>query len=149
MQYPIPQFIEVEDQVIGPLTIKQFLYLLAGGVFLLIAWSFADLELFIFIAVLTALVVVPLAFIKPYGRPLTHYLSSVLQFILRPKIRTWHKTTKKAHIKAYDIKTKKEATAPIKVGEKKFEVSKIQELAKKLDFQASMPTETEKGKKKE
>jgi hypothetical protein len=30
MRYQVPQFIDVEDKVIGPLTIKQFIYL-AGG----------------------------------------------------------------------------------------------------------------------
>ena len=32
MRATVPQFIDVEDRVIGPLTIKQFLYLLAGGI---------------------------------------------------------------------------------------------------------------------
>ena len=51
MQYPIPQFVEIEDQIIGPLTLKQFFFLLGGGIFLLIAWSFVDLSLFIFLTV--------------------------------------------------------------------------------------------------
>ncbi len=31
MQYPVPQFQDVEDKVIGPLTFKQFLYMLGGA----------------------------------------------------------------------------------------------------------------------
>jgi hypothetical protein len=31
MHYQVPQFIEIEDKIFGPLTLKQFIYL-AGGV---------------------------------------------------------------------------------------------------------------------
>ena len=31
MQFQVPQFIEIEDKIFGPLTFKQFIYL-AGGV---------------------------------------------------------------------------------------------------------------------
>ncbi|TSC80302.1 MAG: hypothetical protein G01um101429_152 [Parcubacteria group bacterium Gr01-1014_29] len=30
-QFQVPQFIEVEDKIFGPLTTKQFFYLLGGG----------------------------------------------------------------------------------------------------------------------
>lgn len=143
MQYPIPQFVEIEDQIIGPLTLKQFFFLLGGGIFLLIAWSFVDIALFIFLAVITALIVVPLAFVKPYGRPLTNYLSAVFKFILGPKILVWHKTTRIPHVKAYDVNKKKKTPGQITVGEKKYTPSSIQRLAKQLDFKTAM-TEMEK-----
>ena len=31
MQYKVPQKIDLEDKIIGPLTLKQFIYLLGGG----------------------------------------------------------------------------------------------------------------------
>lgn len=34
MQFQVPQFIEVEDKIFGPLTFKQFVYI-AGGVALM------------------------------------------------------------------------------------------------------------------
>jgi len=38
MQYQVPQFIEVEDRIIGPLTLKQFLYLAFAGAILFVLW---------------------------------------------------------------------------------------------------------------
>ena len=36
MRFHVPQFIEKESKIIGPLTLRQFLWLLAGGGLLLI-----------------------------------------------------------------------------------------------------------------
>ncbi len=32
MQYPVPQFIDVEDKIIGPFTLKQFGFIFGGGI---------------------------------------------------------------------------------------------------------------------
>lgn len=138
MQYPIPQFVEIEDQIIGPLTLKQFFFLLGGGIFLLIAWSFVDLSLFIFLAVIVGMIVVPLAFVKPYGRPLTNYLSAVFKFILGPKVLVWHKSGRAGRVKAYDLTNKKSGPEKITIGEKKYTPSSIHRLARQLDFKTVM-----------
>ena len=39
MQFAVPQFTDVEDKLIGPLTLKQFLMMLATGGVLLFFWS--------------------------------------------------------------------------------------------------------------
>ena len=31
MEYQVPQFIEVEDKIVGPLTLKQFIYIAGAG----------------------------------------------------------------------------------------------------------------------
>ena len=31
MQFQVPQFIEIEDKIIGPFTVKQFIYLVGGA----------------------------------------------------------------------------------------------------------------------
>jgi hypothetical protein len=138
MQYSIPQFIEIEDKVIGSLTVKQFLYLVAGGVFLLIAWQFADLELFILLAVLTAIVVVPFAFIQVNGRPFQIYLLAMLRFTTRTKLLLWVKTKEMSHINFSDINkriSKMRESQLSQVSEKNFPKSKIRELAHVLNTQ--------------
>ena len=91
MQYPVPQFIEVEDKIIGPLTLRQFLTLIAGGVVCLVAWSLADMELFIFISFIVMAAAIGFAFVKVNGRLLHEYLFSMFQYFSRPQIRTWAK----------------------------------------------------------
>ena len=40
MQFSVPQFVEVEDKIIGPLTLKQFLVLLGGGFVVFVLYKF-------------------------------------------------------------------------------------------------------------
>jgi len=49
MQFNIPQFIEIKDKIIGPLTMRQFLYILAGIGALAALWFFAELWLFLIV----------------------------------------------------------------------------------------------------
>ena len=46
-QFVVPQFIDVEDKVIGPVTVRQFLILLVGGGVLFIAYRLSDFTLFL------------------------------------------------------------------------------------------------------
>jgi adenosylhomocysteinase len=50
-QFTVPQFIDVEDKIFGPITTRQFLILLATGLILFIAFKLADIALFIFLLV--------------------------------------------------------------------------------------------------
>ncbi len=136
MQYSVPQFIEIEDRVIGSLTVKQFLYLVAGGIFLLLAWQLADIELFVLLAIVTGAVVVPFAFIKVNGRPFQAYFSSFLKFFTRPKRIYWVKTKNIQHISLMDSRKRDFQIAEgqtQKIGDKKFSRSKIRDLVHVLD----------------
>ena len=42
MRFEVPQFIEIEDKIIGPLTWKQFIYLAGGVGALLILYYLID-----------------------------------------------------------------------------------------------------------
>lgn len=136
MQYSIPQFIEIEDKVVGPLTVKQFLYLVAGGVFLVIAWSLVDLGLFIFLAIITGVIVVPFAFIKINGRPFQVYLTAAIRYFTTPHLRIWMKTKEKPYISFSDVQ-KREIKRPEGqteiIGEKRFNPSRIRQLSHILD----------------
>lgn len=137
MQYSVPQFIEVEDKVIGPLTTKQFLYLVLGGVFLLIAWALVDLSLFILLAFLTAIIIIPFAFIKMNGRPFEVYLVSIVKYLTTPKVRLWLRDIKTSGAKASDVNKRGKMISKAQtqeIGGKNFNRSKIQELSQVLDM---------------
>ena len=38
MRFQVPQFIEVEDKIFGPLTLKQFIYLAGAGGLVFVLW---------------------------------------------------------------------------------------------------------------
>lgn len=95
MKFQVPQFIEVEDKIFGPLTFKQFLYLLGGGGggFLL----FAILPTFIGLplAVLWAGLGVALAFYKINNRPFILFLEAAFRYMMEKKLYIWKREQKK------------------------------------------------------
>ncbi|MCA9376085.1 MAG: PrgI family protein [Candidatus Doudnabacteria bacterium] len=132
MQYAIPQFVEIEDKVIGPLTVKQFAYLLGGGLFVAAMSAIVETGPLIAIAVLVGAIVVPLAFVKINGRPLPQTLAALLQFNLRPKKRLWAKDVATKTIAIQDLVHREE---PQQEGPrvKSLDRSRISDLALQLD----------------
>ena len=94
MQFTIPQFIEIKDKIIGPLTMRQFLYILAGIGALAGLWFFIELWLFIIIAVPIIIFCLMLAFYKFNGRPFIYFISAVINYLLKPKLYLWRKDDK-------------------------------------------------------
>jgi len=89
MQFNIPQFIEIKDKIIGPLTMRQFLYILAGVGALAALWFFAELWLFLIIAMPIAIFCLMLAFYKFNGRPFIYFVGSVINYLMKPKLYLW------------------------------------------------------------
>jgi len=89
MQFKVPQFIEIEDKIIGPLTLKQFFYLAGGGVLIVFMWYFMKFLVFLFLSVPVAALAISLAFVKINGQPFGRFLLSVIGFAIEPRIYTW------------------------------------------------------------
>ena len=73
-QYVVPQFIEVEAKVFGPITARQFIICLIGGSFLFITYKLADFALFILEGLIIFVITALFAFIKINGRPFHYFL---------------------------------------------------------------------------
>jgi hypothetical protein len=94
VQYAIPQFTDVEDKLIGPLTLKQFLALLATGGVVLFFWSIFKFSIFFFVFGLpVALLGIVTTFGKFNGRPLFAYVLPYLGFMSRPRVRIFKRET--------------------------------------------------------
>lgn len=91
MKFDVPQFIEVEDKIIGPLTLKQFFFLLGGGVIIFLLWFSLPFFLFIIVGIPILVLSLSLAFYKVNGRPLVTYLLSMLKYHTKPRIYLWRK----------------------------------------------------------
>lgn len=93
MQFPVPQFTEVEDKIIGPLTIKQFGIVFGAGIIVFLIYTVSGKSL---IAGIVALVLIGLpalgiAFAKINGRPLYKSFSYMLEFVFSQKLLIFHK----------------------------------------------------------
>ncbi|MBI2451098.1 MAG: PrgI family protein [Parcubacteria group bacterium] len=95
MQFQVPQFIEVEDKIIGPLTLKQFLYIAAPVGFTFLLKFFLSLPFMILLGGPTVLFGFALAFYKPGGRPFIVMIKSFFNFLSKPRLYMWqHPRTK-------------------------------------------------------
>ncbi len=100
-QFVVPQFIEVEDKIFGPITTRQFLILLVTGLILFIIFKLADTALFIFFAVLIGGVALILAFVKINGQPFHYFILNIIQTVRRPSRRIWSRNFTNKELKEY------------------------------------------------
>lgn len=89
MMYNVPQFIDVEDKIAGPLTWKQLLWMIAMGMFILLIFFVFDGAIVIMLSVPVIIFFALLAFYRPSGLSFISYLSNVFFFLFRPKIMMW------------------------------------------------------------
>lgn len=103
MRFQVPQFIEVEDKIFGPLSLKQFIYLAGGGgialgLFVLIPYRLVAILLALPFVVLA----VALAFYKMNNRPFVYMLESIFRYFVGSRLYIWKKEEKKVEAKQAD-----------------------------------------------
>ncbi|HOW12851.1 MAG TPA: PrgI family protein [Candidatus Pacearchaeota archaeon] len=93
MEHTVPQFIEREPPIVGPMTFKQFIFIGVAGAFCIFIYFFIPLTYFIIIAVIVMGFAIALAFVKIQKIPLPTYLKNFFLFLFKPKIYLWKKET--------------------------------------------------------
>lgn len=91
-QFVVPQFIDSEDKIFGPVTARQFLILMAAILFDFVLFKLLSFVPFIIFATLTIMFAGILAFVKINGVTMHYFALNVLQTFKRPKLRVWQKT---------------------------------------------------------
>lgn len=93
MRYQVPQFVDIEDQIIGPLTLRQFLIYVVAVLVLLPVYLFSDISLFLTIAIPIGGVAAAFAHWKINGRSLAATIGSAVQFALNGQLYVWQRTS--------------------------------------------------------
>lgn len=88
-QFIVPQFIDIETKIIGPITTRQFLWLLGGGLVFFIGLKTLSIGPFLILALFDLLFIIGFAFIKVNGQPFHYFLLNVTQFLRRPQLAVW------------------------------------------------------------
>ncbi len=89
-QFTVPQFIDVESKIIGPVTTRQFVIFLIAAVVIGISYRLFDFALFVTITVVIFILAILFAFVKVNGRPFHFFLLNATQTFRRPNTRVWH-----------------------------------------------------------
>lgn len=131
MQFQVPQFIEVEDKIFGPLTFKQFVYLAGGAGMGYLFYRILPIYLAAPLIAGTMGLGAGLAFFKYNGQPFILALEHGFFYFLRSKLYLW----------SNEIRTSKEKAPEIVAGMgggdvyvPKLSESRLHELAWSLDI---------------
>lgn len=130
MEYQVPQFIEVEDRIFGPLTLKQFIFI-AGGIGLCVVLVlYLPLILGIILALPVAAFTAALAFYKVNNKSFLEIVEAAFNYFLNNRLYLWKK---EAHTAAPTTKVDPVQMAPEreKLG---LSSNKLKDLAWSLDI---------------
>ena len=97
-QFVVPQFIEVEDKILGPITIRQFLILLVAGLIIFITYKLADFALFVTVFAGLGGLSLVVAFVKVNGQSFHFFILNILQTMRKPGLRIWRKEYSKKEL---------------------------------------------------
>lgn len=90
MQFQVPQFIEVEDKIFGPLTFKQFIYVAGGAGLAYLMWRVFPMYVSAPLVAGSLGLGAALAFLQFNGRPFILALEHGFYFIIRSKLYLWN-----------------------------------------------------------
>lgn len=137
MMFNVPQFIDVEDKVAGPLTWKQLLWMIGMGVTILVLFNTLSGAFFFVVAIPTALLFIALAFYRPNGIPLPRFIFFGILFLFRPKISVWERPVPRMMPQRVEKDTVTEKVIPETASQKGMSNERLKELARILDSRIS------------
>lgn len=140
MRYQIPQFIDVEDKIVGPLTLKQFLYVAGGVGMAFVIYKYLP----IYISVILIAIVLPLsfalAFYKINNKPFIDFLESAFLFYTKQNLYIWKKEQKKVVVQDKSV-----LKVPNEIYVPRLSDSKLKELSWTLDINENLNPLTGEG----
>ncbi len=89
MQFQLPQFIETEDKIVGPLSIRQFAYVVAAAGFAAMLYFIINTVVWLFVAIPVVSIGIAFAFIKVNGRPFIGLVMAAAHFYWQPQTYVW------------------------------------------------------------
>ena len=95
MRFQVLQFINIEDKILGPFSIKQFVYLVGGAGMVYIVYNFLPFYIALLIIIPVAGFVLALAFLKPNGKPFIFMVQAAVMYAMSGRLYLWKRTPKK------------------------------------------------------
>jgi hypothetical protein len=88
-QFTVPQFIDVEDKIVGPITVRQFLILFSAGLLSMVLYKIFVFTVFVFLFIIILAVSSVLAFVKVNGMPFHFFMLNIASTWRKPNLRVW------------------------------------------------------------
>ena len=136
MEYQVPQFIEVEDKIFGPLTFKQFIYI-AGGTGMCAILIVLLHGIGFVLAIPVAIFSLALAFYKVNNKTFIEILEAGFNYYVGGRLYLWRKDST-PEIKALPASTAR-TDGPITRQKLGLSENKLRDLAWSLDIKDVQP----------
>lgn len=148
----VPSDVDIEDKIIGPFTLKQFIYLVIGAMAVFIIYTLFKNNILLVVVLSLPVVIIVLAFVffKFNEQPFEQFLAAFIAFYSKPTKRLWQRDNTLEDIKRSEVVKKKGGQPPKtrRLTEEAF-VSRIEELAYFLDTQTPQALSEESKKRSE
>ena len=133
-QFVSPQFIDVEDRIIGPITTRQFVMMVIGGIVIFASWKILDSAYAVVVSFIVACAIVVFGFIKINGRNFGDFISSMFEALRRPRLRVWYKYVSRSEVTKEQKKdTSDEVKTDLMPSRKKRDSKNLSQLALLVD----------------
>lgn len=142
-QVTVPQFIENEDKILGPITVRQFVIMFSAAIILFLFYKFADFAAFIIMCFPIGGTAATFAFLKVNGQPFHFFILHITQTLKRPTLRVWKKSS--ADVFVHHAKVIVDDASLHPVLKKKLTDRKLDELSLIVDTGGAYMGERERG----
>ncbi len=89
MEYQVPQFIEVEDKIVGPLTLSQFIYIAGAGGLCIVFFFYLPLIFALFFSAPVVALSAALSFYRVNGKPFIEVLEAAVNYYTSSHLFIW------------------------------------------------------------
>jgi len=138
-QFTVPQFIDVEDKIIGPITVRQFIIILFGSLIIFILFKFFSLLYLLTVGSFVFINMILFAFFKVAGRPFHFFVLNFVQTLMKPSLRVWQNLSRS--VIQHDIMEHKIEIKRVK--KRQFTSSRLAELSLIVDTQGKFHHEVD------
>ncbi len=135
MQPSVPQYIDIEDKIVGPFTWKHIGWLLGMCAVLLVMYTAFDFQLFLIAGGPTALAFLAFAFYRPSGMPMVKFVFHGVFFLFRPKVSVWERPVHISNSPVVVMKRPGSAVVDSSLKSREITEEKLKALATVLDRQ--------------
>jgi hypothetical protein len=89
MNFDVPQYVDIEDRIFGPLTARQLGWLFGLGATVIFLFYTLQTVYFYMSVVPIGIFFLVMAFVRPQGMPMNRFAGVVIAFLFKPKVYIW------------------------------------------------------------
>ncbi len=91
MQFKVPQFLDIEDKIFGPFTLKEFIYLTGGAGLCFVLYRLLGLILGIVPILIIAGLTLAFIFYRPNNKPFIEMVGAGFYYLIQHKLYIWQR----------------------------------------------------------